>query len=303
MTPRPADAWGVMALTRDGRGVRASTPGYSALNARLPAALTMARELLGRGRPGPGLWLLQFDDFAHHRLASLAFGRRAGAAPFVDLLPDPYFHFSGGYAPLRALAESGGLAPWEAREEVVFWRGRPTHNGWTADGAWIEHLSQAPRVALAARLRGHPHADVALIGGWLPDRAEEEEAHLAAEGLLRPGLPMADHARYRFQIDIDGVANAWGSMERFLCGSCVLKVGTPFEMWFYPMIRPWEHYVPVAADLSDLEARIDWCLSHPREARAVAEAGQRFALSHTFEAATALAVAAFERRRLPLEED
>ena len=112
---------------------------------------------------------------------------------------------------------------------------------------------------------------------------------------------MREHARHRFQLDIDGVANAWATLERFLCGSCVLKVASPFEMWFYPSLRAWTHYVPVMADLSDLDERLDWCRSHPRDAEAIAKAGRRFALDLTYDAAIAHSVDALGSCRLALD--
>ena len=40
---------------------------------------------------------------------------------------------------------------------------------------------------------------------------------------------------------------------------------------------PWEHYVPIKADLSDLREKFEWAESHPIEARQIAENGTRFA--------------------------
>ena len=37
------------------------------------------------------------------------------------------------------------------------------------------------------------------------------------------------------------------------------------------MMKPWEHYVPVKADLSDLKERYDWAESHPSEARRISK--------------------------------
>ena len=39
-----------------------------------------------------------------------------------------------------------------------------------------------------------------------------------------------------------------------------------------------QHWVPIRADLSDLEERIDWCRTHPAECAAIAHRGQRLAI-------------------------
>ena len=249
-----------------------------------------------------GLYLFQFDDFARQDIRSAALGRRTGYAPMVELILDPYFFYGKAFAELRALAERGALPAWEDRADVLFWRGRGSHNGTTATGAQGHGLFDVPRISLARRLRTNPHADAALIGPWMQEESDEEAiAIFQREGIYRPAVPMAEHARYKYQLDIDGVGNAWSLIERFLCGSCVLKVASPFEMWFYNSIAPWKHFVPVAADAGDIDEKIDWCLTHADEARAIAQAGQAFALSLTLDRAMTDAIAALSRCRLALD--
>jgi hypothetical protein len=92
--------------------------------------------------------------------------------------------------------------------------------------------------------------------------------------------------RRRYAIDVDGNTNAWSNLfTRLLLGCCVLKVGSPrgFRQWYYGDLRPFEHFVPVAADLSDLKEKVDWCRSHEPECREIAAAGERLARARTFE--------------------
>ena len=96
---------------------------------------------------------------------------------------------------------------------------------------------------------------------------------------------MLAHAGYKFLIDIDGYANAWSFLEKLLLGSCVLKVSSPKEQWFYSELEAWTHYVPVREDLSNLFERLDWCLTHDFEAREIGHRGQEFAMRQTYEAA------------------
>ena len=303
---RNEDAYGVLAVREDAAGLRFSTPSHAAGNARLGPGVRMLRALLAHPRAssasgGASLHLLQFDDFAHFDVRSTAFGRSRGRTPLVEMICDPYFYFSQGFSPLRTLAEAGALPAWSERRDVLFWRGSSTNHGWTADGDRIETLDQVPRVAVASRLLGHAHADVKLSAGWLfPGSAEAAAAWLQREGLFAPPVSMTDHALNRFQLDIDGVSNAWSTLERLLGGSCVLKVESPFEMWFYDRLRPWEHFVPVRPDGGDVEDRLDWCLAHDEEARAIAQAGQALALEITFERAVTQAAERLAACCIPL---
>jgi hypothetical protein len=50
-----------------------------------------------------------------------------------------------------------------------------------------------------------------------------------------------------------------------------------FTEYFTDWLRPFEHYIPVLPDLSDLVERIQWAIAHDAEARAIQRAGQAFA--------------------------
>lgn len=52
------------------------------------------------------------------------------------------------------------------------------------------------------------------------------------------------------------------------------------EMWYFPLLRPFVDHVPVKADLSDLQEKIDWCRQHDDECRTIA--ANAAALYHEF---------------------
>ena len=54
--------------------------------------------------------------------------------------------------------------------------------------------------------------------------------------------------------------------------------------------------MPIRADLSDLQAQIDWVKSNPAKARQVAQHGQAFAKGLTFESERQYAVETIEER-------
>ena len=107
---------------------------------------------------------------------------------------------------------------------------------------------------------------------------EQVELLLKREGLLTTTVSPWNAALHAWQIDIDGNVNSWGLLWKLLSGSCILRVESPRRQWFHHRLRPWEHLVPVRADLSDLDAKLTWCLSHRKECAAIAQAGQSLAL-------------------------
>lgn len=47
--------------------------------------------------------------------------------------------------------------------------------------------------------------------------------------------------------------------------SVVLKQDSGYYEHFYNELRPWEHYIPVRADLGDLLEKIQWARDHDEE--------------------------------------
>ena len=66
-------------------------------------------------------------------------------------------------------------------------------------------------------------------------------------------------------------------------GSTIFKQASFSEEYFYPLLRPWEHYVPLAANLQDVPDKLRWASANPREAERIAAAGQAFAREHLHE--------------------
>lgn len=57
----------------------------------------------------------------------------------------------------------------------------------------------------------------------------------------------------------------------------VLKQDSPYYEHFYHQLKPWEHYVPVRRDLSDLKERVLWAQEHDDEAYRIAQNARKFA--------------------------
>ena len=94
--------------------------------------------------------------------------------------------------------------------------------------------------------------DVGLTA--IPSRHDHLKLNLSkVGGLKQPILPMQEFQRYAGILDVDG--NAWSSRwAEMLCyNSVALKVEPEYVDYFhFRDLKPWQHYVPVKADLSDI---------------------------------------------------
>lgn len=85
---------------------------------------------------------------------------------------------------------------------------------------------------------------------------------------------------YRAMIDIGG--NGYSGRIKWLLFSRrpIVMVDRFYVEYFHDDLRPWEHYIPVRMDLSDLVEKVRWTLGHKEEAREMAERALSFAMEN-----------------------
>ena len=213
--------------------------------------------------------------------------------PHFTPLPDAFFFEHRGYRHHRKQAEENPV-PWQDRSGTLRWRGTTSGRGavddFSPEAMWDPNVLARMRMALI--LRQQSGCDVAFSSsGWGVEHAESLRDH----GLLGDPIPESNWIGDKFALDIDGLTNTWSNfLVRLHLGCCILKIDSQdgYRQWYYDRIRPWEHFVPVKADMSDLIEKIDWARTNDARACAIAANGQAFARTMTFESETAWAAAA-----------
>jgi hypothetical protein len=95
-------------------------------------------------------------------------------------------------------------------------------------------------------------------------------------GVSLPNMP-AQVRKFRFLIDIEGVGYS-GRLKLLLhSGRPVFIQERPWREWFFSDLQPWEHYVPVDRDLSNLIANLERLRADPALERRIGESGRAFA--------------------------
>lgn len=217
------------------------------------------------------------ERYSHARFAPSS--RTKEQIPFAD----PHFFLNHGFQSAR---QSGEHAPaWSSRGDTITWRGGINGNGWlTYTLHDIDSPALLQRTRMVMQLKDHAGCDIRFVrqrGLELTFKADCERA-----GGFGTPISQDFWLNQKCAIDIDGYANTWSNLlVRMLFGCCVLKVGSQFgyRQWYYDALKPWEHYVPVAADLSDLKDKIEWVRTHNQEASQIALRGQQLARSLTFD--------------------
>jgi len=151
--------------------------------------------------------------------------------------------------------------PWEERIPKVYWRGIASGN--PGDNV---------RIHTVLRLRNHPHANVKLLTPNQNDIRSGPLADLKNTEVYDTRQPIQQFVNHKYTLVLDGACIASSLQWAFASGSVPILVTHPGnDWWFKRYLEPMKHYVPVAYDLSDLEERIEWLLTHDEEARTIAE--------------------------------
>lgn len=165
--------------------------------------------------------------------------------------------------------------PWRRKKRQVVWRGslsgalRNFTGPRTRLGLFAGQLNERRRVG-GGRVDGGPDDDSRLFDVGLTSVPPHNAGKVNISklgGLVQPIRPMSEFQNYQAVLDSDG--NSWSSrFATLLCyNSVVLKVAPRYVDYFhYDQVRPYEHYVPVKYDLSDLVDRAKWVLDETNEA-------------------------------------
>ena len=188
----------------------------------------------------------------------------------------------------RRSSAATAVTPWEQKAPRLVWRGSQTGNPPT--GGAREHRNTWQSDQWRFTPRGQLVRRCANLSALICDagfhrfapRVSEPVRHAieAEGGGLRPRLEWAEMQRSRFVglIDGEGGTAASRSLREFgEGGTASFKTESPdsaAEFW-YALLRPYVHYVPLSPSLEDLEGRLAWARAHDGEMRRIAEAAAR----------------------------
>ncbi|DBA77468.1 TPA: hypothetical protein ACH3X1_009293 [Trebouxia sp. C0004] len=142
----------------------------------------------------------------------------------------------------------------------------------------------------AAVLAGILHNDTVYSGytqmiDLPPDGLPAKDEALAQ---TKPKMELADQIKkYKYIINADGHCAALRMRQLLASDSAILWVETNQIEWFYPLLQPFVHYIPVRYldyetddPLHDVITKIEWAERHPRKVQDIVRNANKFATSH-----------------------
>lgn len=269
------------------------SPFVTHANSTVEMITAAVRLLYAQGRPLPHFERLRIDmdDFDRY-CSNLAYSKRC-AGKWSRAIPD--------YVMLRWPEEHPGKGIFTEIVEGVRAAGRRLPEMQRCGFAGTPTSEQRKAMFAQARsLRGLFEIRNVLAAPWSKLDAEERAARreFGCTGPSHcpppPRLSLEEQvARWACFVDVVGIGYSGRVPMLLHSGRPLLMVerqGLPEGkdgVWYAPQLVAWEHYIPVAADLHDLEANARWVQQHRSEAQRIADNAQRFAERFlTTEAAT-----------------
>jgi hypothetical protein len=76
---------------------------------------------------------------------------------------------------------------------------------------------------------------------------------------------------YKYLISVDGHSRPYRLAYELMSNSLVIMIESKFDynLFYEELLKPYEHYVPVKKDLSDLIEQIEWCISNDEQCQKI----------------------------------
>lgn len=221
--------------------------------------MQLAATEIGRSLSGTILIHLEDGIFEHTRhitreVPLLGFGRSVDDT-YSFLMPDPAFLYSDGYCQEieQIVTRERELAAKKINR--IFWRGAASGTNFHNQN-WRDN-ARGKLVLFAKETDNQSILDAKLTK--IDHLPEDQQQHLKESEVIDTYTDFNDFLKYKYLIDVDGYHCAWKSLFLKLASqSVVLKVSSNLEQWYYRNLKPWQHFIPVRSDSSDLIEIYNW---------------------------------------------
>lgn len=175
------------------------------------------------------------------------------------------------FEPAYRMVES--RVPLRKKADRLMWRGAFT--GPTKTAIHRRGQSREWIFDLAQRTKNDSRIDVGITR-VPPDRTADRLSS-AIEQWSGEAMTPEEMAENKLLLCVEGNDVSSGLKWMLASGSCVLMPEPTVDSWFCEsFLEPWVHFVPVSSDLADVEEKVDWCLSHPRQTAKIGSQARRY---------------------------
>uniref|UniRef100_A0A7S3V1C5 Glycosyl transferase CAP10 domain-containing protein n=1 Tax=Aplanochytrium stocchinoi TaxID=215587 RepID=A0A7S3V1C5_9STRA len=144
---------------------------------------------------------------------------------------------------------------WDSRLEKAYWIG-----AFTGSIMKEETIDFNPRYRLAKDFRNRPGYDIHFTAMPMPSKRIGEKAFQLWNDSTGRYRPATDYCKYKLVIHADGNSFAGSIGYKLTSGATILFIDSHFKFkeFYYGLLQPWVHYIPIDPDLNNLENIKEW---------------------------------------------
>lgn len=166
--------------------------------------------------------------------------------------------------------------PWSEKKSTAVFRGGTTGCGVTIDTNMRLKLAYLSKTTKPDQ-NGVPYLDAGITNWNLRPRKIQGQKYL--QTIEKDSLPFQlvnrlsplEQSKYKYVVNVDGHVTAYRLSLELSMGVVILLAESDWKVWYSDMLVPYEHYVPVKKDLSDLIEKIKWCRKNDEKCRMIAQ--------------------------------
>ena len=166
---------------------------------------------------------------------------------------------------------------WEDKVNIAVFRGSSTGSGTTIDTNPRLNVAYLSSLGIIDKNDGNIFIDAGITSWNVRPRKNANVNYLQTIEVdtlpfkLVQRITPKEQQKYKYIIHIQGHVCAYRLSLEMGMGSLILKVDSKYKIWFDPLIKPYEHYIPIKSDLSDLFEQIKWCKKNDDKCRQIAQ--------------------------------
>jgi hypothetical protein len=166
---------------------------------------------------------------------------------------------------------------WENKKDIAFFRGSATGGGTTVETNQRLNVAQLSydlgenNGYIDAKLTSWNIRDKKLLDKPITYIKPNEFKFTASKDNF---VEFTQQSKYKYLLYIEGhcAANRYSFLMRMDC--VILKVDSTViadNLWFFPLLKPYEDHIPIKSDLSNLIEVIEWCKNNDDKCKIIAE--------------------------------
>jgi hypothetical protein len=172
--------------------------------------------------------------------------------------------------------------PWHDKKDSAIFRGELTGLQYDPTVTPEENCDRLPRCRLVVQNAGHHRADL-RVDALLTNTFGKIPDVLHGVNVTGPKLRRADFLQHKGLIVLEGNDVSSGLKWSMVSNSVVLMPPPTFTSWaMEELLEPWQHYIPLRPDLSDVDQKVQWMLANQAESQRIAHRAKLWILDLYF---------------------